>query len=87
MATVSPAMSGKVLRAGSRGLGNLVGGLKVNLGRGEVCCSKTLPLAVKLPGWDVADDFDVVNGVEREGKGHARCNDHLGDGRRQEVVV
>lgn len=33
-----------------------------------------------LPGWDVADDFDVVNGVEREGKGHACCDDHLGDG-------
>lgn len=32
-----------------------------------------------LPGWDVADDFYAVGGVEREGKGHACCDDHLGD--------
>lgn len=31
----------------------------------------------KLPGWDVANYLNVVNSVQREGKGHACRDDHL----------
>lgn len=81
MATVSPAMSGKVLKAGSRGLGNLeMLEVKVKSNTnafGQVFILFTLIKSEKLPSWDVANYLNVVNSVQRESKGHTCRDDHL----------
>lgn len=80
MATVSPAMSGKVCKEGIRGLGNLgIGVLKVKL-----LGPTTRILRVffnfkskRLPSWDVANYLNVVSRVQRGGIGHTCSNNHL----------
>lgn len=74
-------MSGKVLKAGSRGLGNL-GMLEVKVKSNTNAFGPVFILfsslgSEKLPGWDVANYLNVVNSVQREGKGHACRDDHL----------
>lgn len=74
-------MSGKVLKAGSRGLGNL-GMLEVKVKSntnafGQVFILFSLIKSEKLPGWDVANYLNVVNSVQRESKGHTCRDDHL----------
>ena len=78
---MSPAISGKVCKAGICGFGNLrIGGLKVKLLEATelICVLRGFFSKSKiLPSWDVANYLYVISGVQGGGVGHTCDNNHL----------